>query len=231
LPSLSPRPAVIAFDAYGTLFDLASVLTQAAPELGSRAAELLGVWRTQQLEYTWLRTIMGSYADFRQVTRDALDNALARLDISVPGLRDRLLSAYDTVTPYPEAPALLRSLRHHGHHAVILSNGTPEMLESAVEHAGLRPLLDRIFSVESIRRYKPAAEVYAMVPDAYGVSPSEVLFVSANAWDVAGAATFGLPAIWVNRTRAPVELLPSPPLATISSLDRLHRLLDLPSST
>lgn len=230
MPSLTPRPAVIAFDAYGTLFDVASVLREAAPELGPRTAELLALWRSQQLEYTWLRTLMGRYADFGQVTADSLDSALSRLSLTDTGLRQRLLAAYDTVAPFPEVAALLRALRQRGHPTVILSNGTPAMLESAASHGGLRPLLDRIFSAESVRRYKPAPQVYALVSEAFQVPPAEVLFVSANAWDMAGAATFGFSAVWVNRSQAPRELLPGAPIATIANLDGLRALLDLPAA-
>jgi 2-haloacid dehalogenase len=222
-----PRPAVIAFDAYGTLFDLTSVLRQVVAGEGPHLTELLGLWRTQQLEYTWLRTLMGQYADFGRVTADALDSALARLGLTDPALRDRLLAAYDTLTPYPEVLPLLQQLRQDGYRAVILSNGTPAMLESAASHGGIREWLDRIFSVDGVRRYKPAPEVYALVPEAFQVLPANVLFVSANAWDVAGAATFGLSAVWVNRSAAPAEILPGSPIATVRDLHGLRPLLGL----
>lgn len=220
------RPAVVAFDAYGTLFDLASGLRRAFA-VPAEAAQLLAVWRTQQLEYTWLRTLMGHYADFGQVTAEALDSAMARLQVNDDGLRRTLLASYERLSLYPDVLPLLETMACAGQPAVILSNGTPAMLEASARHAGIRHLLHGILSADAVGKFKPAPEVYALVPDAFRVPPEEVLFVSANAWDVAGAATFGLSAVWVNRTQAPPETLPGAAAGGIADLRTLSRYLGL----
>lgn len=218
----SPVSAVL-FDAYGTLFDVHSAVRQHGSELGPKADTISLLWRAKQIEYTWLRSMMGRHADFWTLTQDALDYALeahgAHID---PALRQRLLSAYETLEPYPDARPLLETLRERGLPAAILSNGTPAMLAAAVRGAGFESLLDGVYSVESVGIFKPDARVYelgrALAP---GVPASSIGFVSSNGWDAAGAAAFGFRVAWVNRAGLPAERLPVAPAKTVGSLQQL----------
>ena len=159
----------------------------------ARAAEVALIWRQKQLAYTWLRRITGHHADFRQVTQDALDWALEATGLADPDLRARLLALYEKLDAYPEVPAVLRKLRDAGATTAILSNGSPGMLASAVASAGIGDLLDDVLSVEAVGVYKPDPRVYAMAGERFGVAPTDVLFVSSNGWDVAGASLVGPP--------------------------------------
>ncbi|HKM54103.1 MAG TPA: haloacid dehalogenase type II [Isosphaeraceae bacterium] len=221
---LASRYRLCLFDAYGTLFDLSSVAQRSAARLGERAPALLALWRQKQLEYTWLRTLMQRHAPFDQVTADALHHALESLGISDSDLAGELLAGYLSVAPYPEVPATLAALEQAGIARGILSNGTPAMLNGALRASGLEFYFRHVLSVESVGCYKPDPRVYALAVSETGTSLEEIVFVSANAWDVAGAASFGLRVVWVNRTRAGSERLPGAPVATISSL------ADLPGS-
>jgi 2-haloacid dehalogenase len=213
------------FDAYGTLFDVASAAERAGDALGDRWRALAETWRAKQLQYTWLRSLMGRHADFRQVTADGLDFALASLGIDDPPLRRRLLDLYERLDAYPEAREALSRLRSGGRKLAILSNGSPPMLESAVRSAGLADLLDAVLSVESVGIYKPAPPVYGLAPRRLGVVPAEVAFVSSNGWDVHGASAFGFRVAWCNRSGQPAERLPGRPDAEIRSLAELPALL------
>lgn len=210
-----------AFDAYGTLLDLAGAVTPLASRLGPRAGELLGVWRTKQIEYTWLRTLMQRHAPFSEVTEQALDYACAATGIDVGTARGALLQAFWGLPAYPDARPLLEAFRDRGVPTAVLSNGTPDMLEQGLTAASLRGLLRHVLSVESVGCYKPRVEVYALALDAFGVSPGELAFVSANSWDAAGAAAAGLRVVWVNRAGAPRERLPAVPLLEVSSLSEI----------
>lgn len=207
---------VCVFDAYGTLFDVAGAARIAAaegthPALGLAWEQLAADWRTRQLEYTWLRSVMGSHADFAQVTAEALDWAMAAAGLDDPGLRARLLDLYRRLPAYPEVPAMLAALRTRGIPAAILSNGTPGMLADATRSAGIDGAFDAVLSVESVGIYKPAPAVYRLVTDRFGCAPHEVLFVSSNGWDAAGAASFGFRTVWANRRAEPVDRLPGRP--------------------
>lgn len=206
----------LVFDAYGTLFDVtgAARLAAATPEgaeLGDRWPILAAEWRRKQLEYTWHRAISGAHAPFDQVTADALDWALAALALSDPALRARLLALFDTLPIFPEVHDALTTLHGTGQRLAILSNGTPRMLASLTRAAGLETLIPDLLSVESVRVYKPDFRVYAMVEPALGAKPSQVLFISANGWDIAGAARFGFNTAWINRTGQPMDRLPQRP--------------------
>lgn len=219
------------FDAYGTLFDVAAAARRAATEPGNEALaeawpRLAEFWRQKQLSYTWLRTIMGAHADFWQVTQDGLDWALAALGLDDPRLRDRLLALYLELDAYPEVPAMLRALKDDGMKTAILSNGAPDMLASAVASAGIGLHLDAVLSVEEVGVFKPDARVYGLVEAHLGVPPSEVLFVSSNGWDAAGAAHFGFRSAWVNRAGEPPDRLPGRPeriLRDLSDIPLLAR--------
>jgi 2-haloacid dehalogenase len=223
-PAFSATRAVV-FDAYGTLFDVASAAERAGDALGDRWRALAETWRAKQLQYTWLRSLMGRHADFRQVTADGLDFALASLGIDDPPLRRRLLDLYERLDAYPEARETLARLRAGGRKLAILSNGSPPMLEAAVHSAGLADLLDAVLSVESVGIYKPAPVVYELAPRRLGVAPGEIAFVSSNGWDVHGASAFGFRVAWCNRSGQPAERLPGRPDAEIRSLSELPALL------
>lgn len=212
------------FDAYGTLFDVHSVVEAGRAITGDPAA-LSTLWRAKQLEYTWLRTLMGRYEDFWTVTGDALDFACQRLGLQVgPAERTRLLEAYLRLDPFPEVLRVLPRLRDLP--CAILSNGAPRMLEAAVAHAGLGPHLRAVISVDAVRRFKPAPEVYALGPARLGLPKESLGFVSSNCWDVIGARAYGFPVIWVNRGQTPLDRLGLTPDLEVRDLEELARALD-----
>lgn len=218
---ITRRVDAVVFDAYGTLFDLASALAGEERALGERGTELGELWRRKQLEHTWLRSLMRRHADFAQVTAEALDYALAALGIEDPPLRDRLLGAYRQLAAYPEVPAMLAELRGHGLMTAILSNGEPEMLHDAVAAAGLAGLLDHVLSIEAVGVFKPDPRVYQHAQTVLGLRRPRIGFVSANAWDAHGAATFGFLTWWVNRGAAVPEPLPGELAGTLPDLTAL----------
>lgn len=193
------------FDAYGTLFDVHSVI-DAGREITSDPVALSMTWRQKQLEYTWLRALMGRYEDFWAVTEAALRYAIRRLDLAAtPAQVERLMRAYLSLHCFPEARAALTRLGDRP--CAILSNGSPTMLDAVVASSGLGPLLAHVISVDAVRTYKPSPRVYALGPERLAIPAGELLFVSSNAWDVAGAKAFGHQVAWCNRTRAPEEEL------------------------
>jgi 2-haloacid dehalogenase len=207
------------FDAYGTLFDVHSVV-QAARALTDDPATLSATWRQKQLEYTWLRALMGRYEDFWTVTEAALRWALRRLGIAADDAAiGRLMHAYLELACFPEAPAALERLAPRPR--AILSNGAPRMLEAAVASSGLVRQLTAVLSVDAVRTYKPAPAAYALGPRALGIPAGELLFVSSNAWDVAGAKAFGYQVAWCNRAGAPEEELGLRADYVVSRLDEL----------
>ncbi len=222
-PVQGVRAAV--FDAYGTLFDVASASERAREALGERWQPLAELWRAKQLQYTWLRSLMGRHADFWRVTGDALDFALESLHIDDPALRARLMSLYERLDAYPDARPVLEALRAAGLRLAILSNGAPRMLAAAAEAAGVAPLLDAVLSVEAVGVYKPSPSVYRLALDHLRLWPNEVLFVSANGWDACGAKALGLRVAWCNRTGQPAERIPEPPDAVVRSLAELPALV------
>jgi 2-haloacid dehalogenase len=215
----------VVFDAYGTLYDVASAAERARGALGEKWQPLADLWRAKQLQYTWLRSLMGRHADFWHVTGDALDFAMESLGLADDGLRDRLMAAYNRLNAYPEAKPALEALRASGLHLAVLSNGSPRMLASAGEAAGLTPLLDHVLSVEAVGIYKPSPQVYRLALDQLRLWPNEILFVSANGWDAAGAKASGLRVAWCNRTGQPLERLGEAPDAVIASLAELPGLV------
>lgn len=213
------------FDAYGTLLDLATAVESHAAPLGEAAPRLLSLWRAKQLEYTWLRTLMGRHADFARVTEDALEYACAALDIQDVSLRRSLPTGFLELAAYSDAAPMLRRVRARGLRTAVLSNGTPAMLEGVFARAGLAPLLDSVLSVEAVGVYKPSPRVYHFAAETLELEREALLFVSANAWDAAGAASAGLQAVWINRAGAPAERLPAGPAFTLRTLDELPPLL------
>jgi 2-haloacid dehalogenase len=215
----------VVFDAYGTLFDVASAAGAERAALGERWQPLAELWRSKQLQYTWLRSLMGRHADFAAVTADALDFALERLAIADPALRRRLLELYERLDAYPEARDALTRLRAAGLRLAVLSNGQPRMLAVATRSAGLGDLLDAVLSVEAVGVYKPHRSVYQLALDRLGLAPDAILFVSANGWDAHGASAFGLKVAWCNRSGEPRERLPGSPDVEVRALDELPALL------
>jgi 2-haloacid dehalogenase len=213
------------FDAYGTLFDVHSAVARLRPQIGGRADALSQLWRTKQLEYTWLRALMGRHCDFRRVTGDALDYALARMEMDPEPVRAPLMQAYLALDAYAEVPGMLERLRRGGLRLAILSNGEPEMLRAGAASAGIEGLLDAILSVEEVGIFKPHPKVYRLAVERLGVRPDEIAFLSSNAWDVHGAACFGLRPVWVNRFGAPPERLPGAAEHELADLAGLPELL------
>lgn len=218
---------MVVFDAYGTLFDVAGAARTAASEPGGGALadvwpRLAGDWRRKQIEYSWHRSITGHHAGFDVVTADALDWAMDAAGLRDAVLRARLLALYDRLPCYPEVRAVLAAVDRP---KAILSNGTPAMLAAACGAAGIAGAFDAVLSVQDVGMFKPAMPVYRMVTDRFGVAPDEVMFVSSNGWDVAGAAAFGFATLWVNRTGAPRERLPFGPAHEFPDLTLLKGLL------
>lgn len=209
------------FDAYGTLFDVHSAVGRHRARLDDQADKVSMLWRTKQLEYTWLRSIMDRYVDFWQVTGDALDFALQAHGVDDEALRDDLMGAYLELDCYPEVPQVLEALKDAGMQTAILSNGSPMMLEAAVDSAGIGGLIDEIISVDLLGVYKPAMDVYQRVLECLEVGRAQVSFQSSNAWDAAGAATFGFKVAWCNRFGQARERLPDGPHAQIRTLAEL----------
>ena len=209
------------FDAYGTLFDVNAAAAHLAGELGEQWQPLAETWRAKQLQYTWLRALMGSHVDFWQVTGDALDFAMASLDIDNPALRDRLMALYLKLDAYPEVKDTLTRLKSAGMRLAILSNGAPAMLRAAADHAGITDLLDAILSVETVGIYKPHPTVYRMALEHFDLPVGAISFQSSNSWDAYGARNFGFRVVWVNRFGQAHERLPKTPDAEITTLAEL----------
>jgi 2-haloacid dehalogenase len=213
--------SVYVFDAYGTLFDVHAAIARHRAAAGADADRFSEIWRTKQLEYTWTLTLAGRYVDFWTLTERALDFAFARVPSVDRALKPKLLDAYLALDAFADGRAALADLKSRGSRAAILSNGTPRMLASAVDAAGFSGLFDAVLSVDRVRLYKPRREVYALVTDAFAVTPAEVIFVSSNRWDVMGAVAFGFKAFWVNRARMPDEYGDLAPLREIADLAAL----------
>ncbi len=209
------------FDAYGTLLDVHSAVMRHAVAIGEGAARLSEIWRLKQLEYSWVRSLMGRYRDFQALTEAALDHAIARHGGLAGGLRAKLLDAYAELDAYPDVRPALVALRQGGARTAILSNGSPAMLERAVRAAALSECLDASLSVDSVRVFKTDPRVYGLVGARFGASPRDVVFVSSNRWDVAGATAYGFEAYWINRTSAPDEYEDLPPMGVLGSLSDL----------
>lgn len=217
------------FDAYGTLFDVNAAARSAALEPDHRVIaevwpQLARDWRLKQLQYTWLRAVAGQHCDFWQVTKDGLDWALEAAGIDAPDTRERLLALYWELAAYPEVPVMLATLKANNIKTAILSNGSPEMLMGAVRSAGLEEVLDATMSVESVGVFKPHAKVYDMVGAHFGCADDEVLFVSSNGWDAAGAAGYGFQTAWVNRAGEPQDRLYAMPHHILKDLTGIPEL-------
>jgi 2-haloacid dehalogenase len=203
------------------LFDVHSCIARFQAEAGPEIARMSEIWRTKQLEYTWTLTLAGHYADFWTLTERALDFALARVPSVPKALRAQLLEAYFKLDAFPDARAALKALKAKGHATGILSNGSPRMLQGAVEAAQIGGDLDAVLSVDALKMFKPRPEVYRLVTDHYKCQPGDVTFVSSNRWDVMAATSVGFNGTWVNRGKMPDEYLDFPPKQVLSDLTAL----------
>ena len=215
------------FDAYGTLYDFNSAVARHRDTIGPRADALSELWRAKQIQYTWLRNAMGTYAKFWDVTGQALDHCLAAHGLAEPTVRERLMGAYLALDAFPEVPAMLAALRAAGKRCAILSTGNPEMLAPMVAASGLADHFEAVLSVDAAQVFKPDPRVYRLVEDRCGVPPAKVCFLSSNCWDAHGAAHFGFATAWVNRAGAPDDRLPGQLAAELRDLSRLPSLLGI----
>ena len=188
----------IIFDAYGTLFDVNSAAEKCKDKIGDKWEEFANYWRTTQLEYTWLRSLMGRHKDFWQVTEDSLDKSMKVFNIDSL-MRDELLNLYKILSTFPEVKEVLNNLKEKNYKLAILSNGTPTLLNELVKSNNLDSIFDDIFSIEEVGIYKPGSKVYDIPIKKYQIQKDEIVFLSANTWDVSGGGNYGYNAVWVNR--------------------------------
>ncbi len=228
LPEFASAKACV-FDAYGTLFDVHSAVRRGGQALGEKATAVSELWRQKQLEYTWLRSLMGAHVDFWQVTSDGLDFALSASGVKDQSLHDKLMGLYLTLDAYEEVKPTLETLKQAGLTTAILSNGNPKMLEAAVRSADLKNLIDANLSIEDVGIYKPDARVYQLAVDRLGIEKNEICFLSSNGWDAKGAAHFGFKVAWINRFNREADRIPGDLAAVIHRLDELPPLLGLSS--
>lgn len=214
-------PSVFVFDAYGTLLDVHAAISRYRSQAGPDADRLSDIWRTKQLEYSWTLTLAGRYVDFWTLTQRALDYALARVPSVNKALRSKLLDAYFALDAFPDARSTLQALKAKGHQTAILSNGSPDMLNGAVDAAGIAGDLDAVLSVDALKMFKPRPEVYGLVTGRFACKPGDVTFVSSNRWDVMGAAAFGFAACWINRSNMPDEYPDFAPQRILRDLNAL----------
>ena len=210
----------IVFDAYGTLFDVNSAAEKCKGKIGDKWEGFANFWRTTQLEYTWLRSLMKRHKDFWQVTEDSLDKSMKAFKID-SSMKNELLNLYKVLSPYPEVKEVLKKLKVKEYKLAILSNGTPALLSELVKSSNLENIFDDLFSVEEVRIYKPDSKVYDLPIKKYQIKPDEVAFLSANTWDVSGGGNYGYNAIWVNRNNNIFDNLDYEPKNEIKNLKQL----------
>ena len=214
----------IIFDAYGTLFDVNSAAEKCKERLGDKWEGFANYWRTTQLEYTWLRSLMRRHKDFWQITEDSLDKSMNFYNIDT-AMRSELLNLYKVLSPFTEVRDALNKLKQSNYKLAILSNGTPDLLNELVVSNGLKDIFDDIFSVEEVGIFKPDSKVYDLPINKYNIEKNEVLFLSANTWDVSGAGNYGYNAVWVNRNNNIFDKLDFEPNKQISNLSELLDLI------
>ena len=214
----------IIFDAYGTLFDVNSAAEKCKGKIGDKWEGFANYWRTTQLEYTWLRSLMNRHKDFWQVTEDSLDKSMKAFNID-PSMRNELLDLYKVLSPFKEVPEVLKSLKEKKFKLAILSNGTPALLNELIKNNNLDNIFDDLFSIEQVGIYKPDSKVYDMPIQKYRIEKSEVAFLSANTWDVSGGGNYGYNAIWVNRNKNIFDNLDYKPNSEIKDLSELLSLI------
>ena len=210
----------IIFDAYGTLFDVNSAAEKCKDKIGDKWEPFANFWRTTQLEYTWLRSLMGRHKDFWQITEDSLDKSMKAFNID-SSMKNELLNLYKILSPYKEVPETLKALKEKKFKLAILSNGTPSLLNELVKSNNLENLFDDIFSIEEVGVYKPNSKVYDIPVKKYKIKKDEIAFLSANTWDVSGGGNYGYQAIWVNRNNNIFDNLDFKPKLEIKNLSGL----------
>ena len=214
----------IIFDAYGTLFDVNSAAEICKDKIGDKWESFANYWRTTQLEYTWLRSLMKRHKDFWQVTEDSLDKSMKTFEID-SSMRNELLDLYKILSPFKEVPEVLKSLKEKDLKLAILSNGTPALLNQLVKNNNLDNLFDDLFSIEEVGIYKPDSKVYDMPINKYKIQKNEVAFLSANTWDVSGGGNYGFNSIWVNRNNNIFDNLDYKPQNEIKNLKELLNII------
>ena len=210
----------IIFDAYGTLFDVNSAAEKCKDKIGDKWEAFANYWRTTQLEYTWLRSLMKRHKDFWQITEDSLDKSMSVFKID-NSMRDELLDLYKILSPFEEVPKVLKSLKEKNFKLAILSNGTPSLLNELVRSNNLNNLFDDIFSIEEVGVFKPDSKVYDIPVKKYKIEKNEIAFLSANTWDVSGGGNYGYNSIWVNRNNNIFDKLDYSPQNEIKNLNGL----------
>ena len=214
------KPKAIIFDAYGTLFDVNSAAEKSKNKIGDKWEAFANYWRTTQLEYTWLRSLMRRHKDFWQITEDSLDKSMKVFNID-KDMKTELLNLYKKLSPFSEVKETLENLKKKDIKLSILSNGTPELLNELVASNKLDAIFDDIFSIEEVRIYKPDSKVYDLPVNKYKIKPNEIIFLSANTWDVSGGGNYGYNSIWVNRNNTVFDNLDYKPFKEIKSLQQL----------
>jgi len=215
---------VCVFDAYGTLFDVNSAAAKCKEKLGSKWEGFANAWRTTQLEYTWLRSLMKKHKNFWEITEDSLDHTMEAFKIKKE-MRNELLDLYKKLSPYPEVKECLEELKNKKIIMAILSNGTPELLKGLVESNNIQNYFDNIFSIESVGVYKPDLRVYEMPIKQYGCKPENIYFMSSNTWDISGGGVFGYNAVWINRFNKAFDKLGYKPKFVINNLKELLKII------
>jgi len=214
----------IVFDAYGTLFDVNSAAEKCKGKIGDKWEDFANFWRTTQLEYTWLRSLMKRHKDFWQVTEDSLDKSMKAFKIN-SSMKSELINLYKVLSPYPEVKEVLKRLKVKEYKLAILSNGTPALLSELVKNSNLENIFDDLFSIEDVKIYKPDSKVYDIPIKKYQIKPDEVAFLSANTWDVSGGGNYGYNAIWINRNNNIFDNLDYEPKNEIKNLKQLIEII------
>ena len=214
------KTKAVVFDAYGTLFDVNSAAKRCKDKIGAKWETFANFWRTTQLEYTWLRSLMKRHKNFWDITEDSLDKSMKVFNIN-KNMKNELLSLYKILSPYPEVKGVLEDLKKKNFKLAILSNGTPDLLNELVESNKLNNLFDDLFSIEEVKIYKPDPRVYEIPIKKYKIKSDEITFLSANTWDVSGGGNFGYNSIWVNRHNSVFDILDFQPKNEISNLTQL----------
>ena len=214
------KTKAVVFDAYGTLFDVNSAAEKCKDKIGAKWETFANFWRTTQLEYTWLRSLMKRHKNFWDITEDSLDKSMKVFNIN-KNMKNELLSLYKILSPYPEVRGVLEDLKKKNFKLSILSNGTPDLLNELVENNKLNNLFDDLFSIEDVKIYKPDPSVYELPVKKYRIKSGEITFLSANTWDVSGGGNFGYNSIWVNRHNSVFDILDFEPKNEINNLTQL----------
>ena len=210
----------IIFDAYGTLFDVNSAAEKCKGKIGDKWENFANYWRTTQLEYTWLRSLMNKHKDFWKITEDSLDKSMKKFHID-QNMRSELLNLYKVLSPYPETKNTLEQLKNKNYKIAILSNGTPSLLNGLIEKNNMKIFFDDIFSIEEVGIFKPSSKVYEIPIKKYKIDKRDIAFLSSNTWDISGAANFGYNTVWINRYKNIFDKLDSEPNIEIKDLSEL----------